>query len=504
MGDPIPVELRKGCWIKFPNNYDRCKTRVYRKIHTQGTWDVQIHSDCYHNQLRSLYERVLAITPQPVHTALKSLRLEAKRMAQSLGHCYPATLDTVLLLFPKHKQKVYAKARKSFFAQPLEAKDCNPRAFVKCEKLRQLKAPRMIQYRTTRFNLMLGRYTRPMEHLLYKLKDLHGNKLIAKGMNSRQRAKHLWGLWNQVEDPVALSLDLTRWDLHCNKELIKIMHLFYLTITPDEELRDLLQHQLINTGLTSHGIRYRSQGGVMSGDMTTALGNCALLVIIVSTLFKAIVQKMPGLQWRMIDDGDDFVVVVNRSYAKIVASEMKIWFDSLGHVLKVEQEVSDFHQIQFCQSKPLRHHGILEMVPDPHKVLATAFTIVGKREQREYLSELWKMRAILHQGQPVLGPIFLYLSEKYPTDKPVKIGLEYVMSRDARDKVVWRDVENESRILYAEQWGWDIDEQLAVEAWYKLVEMPGDTLGPNELVPWNDAGWPQGHCPEKYEFETHL
>lgn len=503
MGTPIPVKLRPGCWIKFPNSIEKCKTRVYRKVHTSGTWDVQIHSDCYHNQLRSLYERVLAITPLPASTAMSSLHCTARRLAKSLGNCYPATLDTVLSYFPKHKRKSYAKARQSLCEHPLGQRDYGVMAFVKSEKLRALKSPRMIQYRSTRFNLMLGRYTRPMEKLLYNLSDAHGNLLIAKGMNCRARAKHLWGLWNQVDDPVALSLDLTRWDLHCNQELLKVMHTFYLTITDDPELRELLSHQLVNKGLTTKGLRYQSTGGVMSGDMTTALGNCALLVIIVLTLFRDLEREMRGLQWRMIDDGDDFVVVVNRCFAKDVAESMKEWFATLGHVLKVEQEVDKFHQIEFCQSKPLQHHGTIEMVPSPHKVLATAFTVVGSRDPYPYLSELWRMRAILHQGQPVLGPIFYHLSQKYQTTEEVKLGLEYVMERDGRSEVVWKDVDNESRIQYAEQWGWDVDEQLAAEAWFKQVEMPEAVDGPNEDVPWSEQGWPLGHSPRKYEFQAH-
>lgn len=488
-------KLRKGCWIRFPVDYKQCRPRMVRKIHTAGIWDAKIHSDCYHNQLRSLYGRVLAITPPIVSTELKQLRYTARTVAKSLGSCYPASLDTVLSYFPTAKQKVYAKAKTSLLAQPLEAKDAMTRAFTKVEKKADgAKDPRMIQYRSTRFNLMLGRFTRPMEKVLYRMRDSHGNKLIAKGMNNRQRANHLWNLWNQIDDPVALSLDLTRWDLHCNVDLLKVLHLFYLTITPDEELAELLKCQLVNRGVTSHGIRYQSTGGIMSGDMTTALGNCALLVIIVLTVFRGIERELPGIEWRVIDDGDDFVVITNACYATRVAELMKDKFTKLGHVLKIESHTEQFHKIEFCQTKPLRHHGVIEMVPNPHKVLASAFMVVGKRDQQEYLRQLWQMRAILHQGQPVLGPIFNTLTKKYPPiKKDVKIGLEYEAARDSRNKVIWETVETESRLLYAEQWGWGIDEQLEVERWFSNVGMPKASDGPNDQTPWSEGSWPLGH-----------
>lgn len=494
LGETTPVKLRKGCWIRCPIDFKECRARKIIKIHTEGTWDVQIHSDCYHNQLRSLYGRVLAITPPAAPMALNALHCTAVQMARSLGHCYPASLDTIVSYFPKQKQRTYDKAKNSLLERPLEAKDCTCVAFVKVEKKADAsKDPRMIQYRSTRFNLLLGRFTRPMEKLLYSMRDENGNLLIAKGMNNRTKAAHLWELWNQVDDPVALSLDLTRWDLHCSVGLLEVMHKFYLTITPDEELQALLQHQLVNKGITNQGIRYQSTGGVMSGDMTTALGNCALLVIIVQTLYKVMKREMPGLQFRMIDDGDDFVVLVNKCYARIVETRMRDWFSEIGHVLKVENRVQEFHQIMFCQSKPLRHHGVVEMIPNPHKVLASAFTVVGKRDRYEYLAELWNMRAILHQGQPVLGPIFQNLSAKYPSSRKIKIGIEYEVEKDNRTSVTWRTVENESRTQYEEQWGWSVDEQLDVERWFSLVEMPAVSDGPNDQPPWTAQGWPAGH-----------
>lgn len=419
-------------------------------------------------------------------------------MARQLGSCYPASLDTVLSYFPKFKHKTYLKAIQSLYASPPNEIDGRVTAFVKVEKIKDPnKDPRMIQYRSTRFNILLGRFTRPMEKLLYRLTDPLGERIIAKGMNQRQRAIVLMRKWSAIPDPVAISMDLTRWDLHCNKELLKVMHKFYTTLTPDPELRELLKYQLVNKGTTGAGIKYQSSGGVMSGDMTTALGNCALLVIVVMDLFQKLTLQEPRLKWALMDDGDDFVLIVNSSYVKFVQTAIKEHFTAIGHVIKMEEPVRQFHQIEFCQMKPLQHHGIVEFVPNPHKVLATAFIVVGTRDPDEYLRVVWQGRAILHQGQPVLGPIFLNLTKKYPPKRSVKTGIEAMMAIDGRDQIKWSQVENDSRQTYTEMWGWSIEEQLSIEQFYSNVSLPIEISdGPNDGIPWSPGNQPLGHSCE--------
>nr|WKV34442.1 MAG: RNA-dependent RNA polymerase [Riboviria sp.] len=454
--------------VKMPHNMpspDECENqRQYHQLMIPGMWNVGIHTDCVHNELKAVVGRVLSMVPKPVPMAINALRSLTISMAKSLPCSSPIPLEEVALCFPANKRKLYKQVVQSLSESGLTMRDVRVTAFVKQEKLQDTsKDPRMIQYRSPRFNVMLARFTRPLESTLYGLRDVDGQRMVAKGMNMRKRALTLRRMWLTFLDPVALSLDLSRWDMHCNVSLIKIMHLFYLTMIPDKEFKGLLSHQLLNIVLTKGGLRYKVQGNVMSGDMTTALGNCVLIIIIQLTL-----RKLTGIHFKILDDGDDHVVLVERHEAQLLMSKMELWFKSLGLSLRVDGQTDEFQNIVFCQHKPIYHHGVWEMMPDPRKVLATAFTVTGKRDVQVYLREVWGMRALLHQGQPILGPIFRNLTLKYPPIAHNRgtqyVGLDRLTKADGRSTIEIHDVELEARQQVYVMWGFEPDDQVRLES----------------------------------------
>lgn len=426
--------------------------------------------DCVHNEMRSLTGRVLVSSQVSNQHTLQMVQQEADRFATLIGTVAPLRLCEVVKMFPPKKQRVYLEAAQSLVSCPLMKKDEYISAFVKREKLPLLQKnndPRMIQFRSRRYNLSLAVYTRAIEKRLYHVKDpMTNTPAFAKGLNQRQRAQQIVALWARYKRPTSLSLDLSRWDMNCNQDLLKVMHQVYLKCIPDDHLKTLLKVQLKNRGFTKNGIRYRREGGVMSGDMTTALGNC-ILVFVIQAAFR---RKEKG-SWAIMSDGDDHLIIGEAEEVTNLQLKMEKWFQELGHKMRVEGTTNQLNQVLFCQSKPLYHNGIWEMMPDPHKVLSSSFMVSSNAPfKKHYLEQVWLARAILHQGQPILGPLFKGLVRRGKLDQTIKLDLDnqefarlnFLMRKDQRLRVEL-DVDEEAREQVTQMWEIDPTTQELLE-----------------------------------------
>lgn len=447
-------------------------------------------------------------SPHPV--ALGCMSSEITPLARPLrNYVYPVAPEEVISFFPQKKRKLYLRELRSLSAFPLIKKDILIKAFVKNEKLKILEKdgdPRMIQARSPRFNLMLGSYTRPIEKALYHLRDHKGEKYIVKGLNSQQRANLMWSKWQRFKRPAAVSGDLSRWDMHVHLSLVELAHKFYQELNPDPLLKDLLKAQLRNKGVTSDGLWYSVDGSVMSGDMTTALGNCVLVVLILETFRKLTLTEKGRADLRLldihvsspiemavVDDGDDHVIMVEETDVPEIRRAIPRWFEMCGHEYKVEGYTTNFHEILFCQSKPLLTKRGWDLVPDPHKVLATAFVATGsitrdRKMLKQYLGTVWEARAILHLGVPVMGPLFQRLaqankhrlSEKQAGElvRGLSQQLERILEMYAlkRRKLVYGPIlrpSPEERVQLWEAWGITPDDQERLES----LSVPFPSLG---------------------------
>lgn len=502
--DPLP-ELRNQS-IKVRDWTDPYTCVSKRKL-TQvqlplpGIWQIWTHEGCVHNEVRSLGGRVLRKVDTPNPQMITFLMSTTTQLAHRLPYCVsPVPMDELILWFPQKKRKLYSRELQSLLDYPLTKRDRCIKAFVKNEKLLIAEKdgdPRMIQARTPRFNLMFAQFTRPMEKVLYQLRHptLH-YPLIAKGLNMRRRAQVLRMMWENLDNPVSLSLDLSRWDMHVSAEMLKIAHHFYQHFIKDPVFREMLGVQLENHCFTQGNVKYAVNGSVMSGDMTTALGNCVLVVLVLLGLQRFLEnpthtdyrqvralfpdQDYPELRkqkTRMLffDDGDDHVIFVERESVDLLNKILPRWWSLVGHEMKVEGQTDDFNQVLFCQHKPLYHHGMWEMMPDPRKVLATAFVVTGDRVddprlRAEYQGTVWEARALLHQGQPILGPLFDRLRRherrrigSQAARETVMAGIERMAMADNRTTVEITDVEPEAREQVFRMWGVETDLQYILE-----------------------------------------
>nr|WKV34018.1 MAG: RNA-dependent RNA polymerase [Riboviria sp.] len=435
--------------------------------HLSGAQDLNIHEDCLCNQLRSARNRVLQRLPQPSDAGAERLLTAALRLAKQVGRTAPLeTDDQIVASFPPCRRRKYREVLTDLRGRPFKDTDAFLNAFVKCEKIpivESNKDPRMIQARSCRYNATVARYLKPLEHRLYLIQN-HGLRCVAKGMNERQRARSLKRMWDKRENPVALSLDQSRWDAHCSKAFLTAEHKVYSQCCPDARFARLMRMQLRNRVYTRHGLVYQCEARRMSGDMNTALGNCLGCVLTIR-----IVLERLGMRSRadFLVDGDDHVIVIEEDDLQHFLAGYAQEYLQLGFEVTCDGVARRFGDITFCQSKPVYHHGTWEMMPRLSKVLSGAFVVPGNRTPctREthtecslecevaYCQERWAMRALLHQGQPVLGPLFYRLcGGKLPRHKfHPSHGVEVRFRVDQRPAFVWTDVEAESMVEYCRQ-----------------------------------------------------
>nr|QLI47699.1 MAG: RNA-dependent RNA polymerase [Nodaviridae sp.] len=494
-------------------------------------WQIATHRACVHNEIRSLQGRVLKEVPVMAQELLPVLRAQAVRMASLIppASVFP-NMEALISHFPQSKRKMYLRERESLLKAPWSRKDALIKSFVKSEKLKILDKdgdPRMIQARNPRFNLELGMFTKAIEHSLYNLRDpdllsLGVNvPIIAKGRNLYQRAQDLHMLWNLCLNPVALSLDLSRWDMHVGTPMIGVMHLMYKSMIENPYFQMLLECQMANVAITQNRVRYKTDGGVMSGDMTTALGNCVAVIVIILSLRQVLSEvamrnegQMPrnwegnsALQslWLNIkpnltekvlsilrmkvpfllyDDGDDHAVIMERELVPLMKQILPQWWALMGHELKVESEVQQFHQILFCQHKPHLGPEGWVMMPDPTKVLATSMVVSGlyKEKPSQYLKTLWTARYQLHWDQPILGPLFLRLKNQLwwrsgltlqaraRLLKGIDMLLLRTMNYEQRQMARVHKPTPEQRVMAWEQWGITPTEQIRLEG--SIIGLP--------------------------------
>lgn len=243
----------------------------------------------------------------PMKDSEEKLRLRFREFAAKMNHAAntfgkasPITNQEFLDYYGGAKRKCYEAAVKSFNDRPLDERDCKVKCFTKDEYRKPGGAPRVIQPRSPRFNVMLGRYIKHLEHEIFSAIDeifdpTKAHRTVAKGMNMTQRGNTIASMWDSFNDPVAVGLDASRFDQHINQILLKYEHSIYKMWSTGKgeglvDLRKLLKAQLVNKGVyrgPDGSIKYTVKGCRMSGDMNTSSGNVIIMCTLMYAYFKS-------------------------------------------------------------------------------------------------------------------------------------------------------------------------------------------------------------------------
>jgi len=119
------------------------------------------------------------------------------------GSITKLTFDEFVNLFSGRKHRVYSNA-----VENLQRAGFRPRGigvlstFIKHEKIKVEKkrlVPRVIQPRKPEYNVLVGRYIRPLEHHLYGIINaMSGHPTVMKGCNCVQIASSILEHWGEL------------------------------------------------------------------------------------------------------------------------------------------------------------------------------------------------------------------------------------------------------------------------------------------------------------------
>lgn len=465
-----------------------------------GLWLCNVHAPCTCNEWVSATNRVLGAVPTPNDRGLTALKRELRFMSQRCGHKQPWSLERVRDSFRGPRLRRYQLAFDSLMLDPLVHADARIQSFVKAEKFdphaKENPDPRMIQARSPRYNLVVAKYLRPVEHFIYNLCGKSGLREVAKGLNAQERASLLISKFQRFDDPVCIGLDASRWDKHVDLSVLQLEHGFYQSIFPNSpELQRILSWQCENKCRTSSGVKYTCVGGRMSGDVNTALGNCLLMV----AMMRAACRGLGLSNYELLDDGDDCLVVVERGDVNKLDRLPQKFLD-FGQELKLETVVDDVHDVEFCQSRVVFNGTRAVMVRDWRKVLSQACCGTkywnDPNMVRPMLGLVGACELALNAGVPVLQSFALAMIRnsrgsraKFPT---LDSGLRARLQAEFGDPELALHsravvVTDESRAHFALTFGVPVWEQLAIE---EILSNWTLTTTSAELVPteW-DSTW---------------
>jgi len=336
-----------------------------------------VHNSSLKNLCRGIVERVLCTRVEgelrsPVKPKVGIFgRLRNIRNAVLRNTCSTNVVnieDYPSLYHDARKRSVYERAVASLFTRGISHRDSYVSTFVKAEKVnfsaKPDPAPRVIQPRSARYNVCVGRYLKPFEHSMYEaFTKTFGYQVICKGLNATTTAASLRENWDHFCEPVAIGLDASRFDQHVSQEALKYEHSYYNSVFRSSELKQLLSWQLVNRGFgrTDQGsVKYTVKGCRMSGDINTSMGNCFIMSSIVLAYFEE-----HGINARLSNNGDDCVVICEKKHLSMFEGIDK-WFLDFGFKLTREAPVYEFEQIEFCQAQPVWTESGYRMVRNPY------------------------------------------------------------------------------------------------------------------------------------------
>lgn len=462
--------------------------RVYRLTQLSPlSRPLAVPNNTVDNLLRGLERRVyytpgedgVLRTPlQPRPGAFSKLRGFSQLVAAQIVDSTPWSRETFVEGYVGRRREVYARAADSVDRNPLTRRDGRVAfSFTKAEKGKLWAVPRVISPRDPRYNVEVGRYTRPIEHQVYNAVRAayplgHEFPVVMKGLNALQRAHVIAGICYAIGDWVAVGVDANRFDQHVSVDALRFEHSVYLSIYKhDPYLATLLQWQLGGecVGRASDGkVKYRIVGTRASGDMNTALGNCLIMSGMLSQYCKD-----AGLStYHVINDGDDAVVFIRKSELRKLDT-MEDWFRDMGFSIRREAPVTELEKVEFCQSKPV-WDGVGYRMVRGHGTAMTKDCLALKPLTGQKVYDRWRATVsdcglALSTGIPVQSAFYKAMGRGAERQRRIKgePTLETGMAQLARGlEARERGITPRARFSYYRAFGVLPDEQIALERLY--------------------------------------
>lgn len=333
-----------------------------------------VHNSDVRTAFRGVVERIFAVKvndrltlcPRPPPGRFSATLRHVKHyLRRFLPRTAPITHQEFVELYQGRRKKIYQDACDDYHRDGVQRKDSYLSTFVKAEKInftaKPDPTPRVIQPRRPKYNLCVGRYLKPLEHVVYRAIDKMYKqmgrckfKTVAKGLNAEVCGRLVAKKWGRFVRPRGLTFDASRFDQHVSVQALEFEHSVYLKcFNPKDrhELAKLLQWQLKNVGFVrcdDGTVKYTVGGNRMSGDMNTAVGNVLLMCVMMFGFLEQL-----GIDYEIINNGDDSLLIVEESSVKLVKDCIEEYFLPLGFEMKLESVSDTLESCQFCQTRPV-------------------------------------------------------------------------------------------------------------------------------------------------------
>lgn len=312
------------------------------------------------------FEPAIRVQPEAYHTK-ELLEFRSRIVALEKSHATILTLLEVVERYSGAKKHLYTIACQSLMRKGYTVEDAMLASFTKFEKQDLSKASRVINPRSRRYNLLLGKYLKDAEKSIFKsinqVWGSHTPHTVIKGLDCVESAKVAKAKWDRFKKPVGVGLDAKKFDMHVSGEALEYEHGFYNLVYNTPELAMLLKAQINNKGKAycdDGTVEFAMRGTRSSGDLNTSLGNCIIMCAAIWALCKAL-----GIEAELMNNGDDCVVIMEATDLAQFLEGVPEHFRKLGFRMTVEQPVYEFERIEFCQTQPVCVAGEWRMVRNP-------------------------------------------------------------------------------------------------------------------------------------------
>lgn len=455
----------------FPYGY--CKinreTRCYVGTKSDISRAVYTHNSCACNEVIALKFRHQVWTPNFI-AEISELEVHLDYLKKELGRVTPFELKSrmdVVNNYVGRWRSRYLRAKLSLDDRPLDHKDFINKMFIKSDKEDKeiSSAPRAIQYRNARAALEMGRMTHSIESEIYKLEDKYGTRIFGKGCNLHVLADDFIKKIGLFHDPVFVMLDASKFDAHVSVQCLQMMRRFYKSLFARKHssyVNFLYGKTVSNLGFTSHGVRYKTYGTRMSGDMDTGLGNC----LIMYTMLCAYMLDVGIDKYVVSVNGDDSVVIIERS--QLVKARNISCFLRFGFKMKFEV-TDELQKMEFCQCRLVETEYGWVFSRDPRRILRrcgwSIENYTGKR-LRDYVYTVGMGERAVNYGLPIGYPLAEALISLVPSgklralDRKQTLGFRGAKFWNNKDKAI---ISYETRNSYDRAWDISPEEQISIE-----------------------------------------
>ncbi len=268
------------------------------------------------------------------------------------------------LAYTGRKRAIYYWAGRTLQDVPLRHKDSFINGFVKKEKVNVTAkvdpVPRCICPRTPRYNFEVGRYLKHLEKIVIEnINQVWKEKVVLKGYNAQDTAELLVSKTEGFRHWVAYGIDCVRMDAHVSAKALRWEHSIYDMYYNDPYLRRLLSWQLHNTiygRADDLDLKLEIDGGRMSGDMNTSLGNTLIMCGLIWSFC-----HRHRIRAHFADNGDDCILFLDRSDARKI-QRLPGFMTEMGFPITLEKPVSVIEHLEFCQAHPVFDGSVWTMV----------------------------------------------------------------------------------------------------------------------------------------------